>query len=173
MPRVIRHAVVQPADISIKLIALTQGMNAIVDADLFDEISKYRWHASWNIYSKGFYAVRKDGNGKGIPMHRVILGLVPGDELYGDHINRNGLDNRRSNLRVATKAQNACNSKITVDNTSGYKGVCWQSEKKKWRAQYTLGGKQKHLGYFRSKEDAAQVYALFAYIKFGEFSRLN
>lgn len=176
MPRrVVRHAVVQPADTSIRLIPLTQGQNAIVDADDYEFISKYDWYAQWSPCVNGFYAVRSTiaPNRKAIRIHREILGLSLGDKRQGDHINGNMLDNRKDNLRIATHHQNSHNTKKSCMNTSGYKGVSLYSKTNRWKAQHTVSGKPTHIGYFKSKEDAAQAYMLIIYINHGDFSRFS
>lgn len=103
--------------------------------------------------------------------HRLVwlynYGVFPEGDL--DHINRNRADNRLSNLREATRTQNLRNSSIRSNNTSGYKGVTWVSEKGKWRAQIFNSYKIHHLGYFDDIEKAAQAYDCKARELFGEF----
>lgn len=86
-----------------------------------------------------------------------------------DHINRDKLDNRRSNLRIATKAQNRSNSTIVLSKT-GYKGVHWAKHASKWVAAITISGKSKYLGYWDSPEDAHRAYILESRRIFKEFS---
>lgn len=131
-----------------KKIELTQGKYAIVDDADFDYLSQWPWY-----FNKG-YAVR--GNPDRILMHRVISGAMNGEDT--DHINRDKLDNRRSNLRCVTRAQNAVNRPKQSNNTSGYKGVSWHKYHKKWVAFVVFSKKTKTLGYFSSKEDAALAY---------------
>ena len=83
-------------------------------------------------------------------MHREILGLGKQDKIYIDHINRNKLDNRRSNLRIATKSQNGLNREESV-------GVSWRKERNKWRARITINGKEQFLGHFNNWEEAIQA----------------
>ncbi len=89
-------------------------------------------------------------------MHRQILD--PGKSEQIDHINRNGLDNRRGNLRVATPAQNVYNRGLQDNNTSGFMGVVWNQSCKKWQAQIKVASRLKYLGVFADKQDAANAY---------------
>jgi len=109
---------------------------------------------------------------KVIHMHREVarrMGLDLSNEI--DHINGDKLDNRRENLRSATRSQNKMNSGKPKNNTSGYKGVCWYKRGNKWRAQIGINGKLKHLGYFEDKEEAAKAYKKAAEKYHGEFVR--
>lgn len=95
-----------------------------------------------------------------------------GDPMCGvDHINGNGLDNRRVNLRLATSLQNQGNSRKRRNASSYYKGVSWYKPLKKWRAQIKVDKHVIHLGYFVSEEEAAIVYQEAAIAHFGEFAR--
>lgn len=110
-------------------------------------------------------------------MHRIIMEIVLGRALvkgeYVDHINHNGLDNRRDNLRLASAAQNMQNSRLRSDNTSGYKGVVWVISRRKWRAEIYVDKRSKCLGYFQNAIDAAKAYNDAALKYFGEFAFLN
>lgn len=99
-----------------KLIELTQGQKAIVDDDDYGRLSKSKWYAEKKY--NNFYARRGLDD---VLMHRIILKLTD-SKLKVDHINHNGLDNRKENLRVCTQRQNMCNKKKEKDNKSGYKG---------------------------------------------------
>ena len=100
-------------------------------------------------------------------MHRVILNAPPGREV--DHINRNGLDNRRSNLRLATHAQNEANKPPRGE----YKGAYWCKKSGRWRASIRVDGRLRHMGRFATREEAARVYDDAALEAFGEFAYLN
>ncbi len=89
-------------------------------------------------------------------MHRQILDPDKTEQI--DHINRNGLDNRRGNLRIATPAQNVYNRGLQDNNTSGFMGVVWNQSCKKWQAQIKVANRLKYLGVFINKEDAANAY---------------
>ena len=90
-----------------------------------------------------------------------------------DHINGVRFDNRLSNLRVATSRQNKQNRRTQSNNTSGYCGVHWYKQTKKWQAYIDIDGKRKHLGYFKVLEEAARAYNEAALKHFGEFAKLN
>lgn len=115
----------------------------------------YEWlsRAYWRL-SEGYPRRNAD-----VRMHREILGLVPGDGMEGDHINGDRLDNRRTNLRVVTHAQNKQNLSSYRGSSSRFRGVCWESRRRKWRAYMTVDGRRFELGQFASEEQAAQVAA--------------
>lgn len=106
-----------------------------------------------------------------IYMHRVIMAPNPGE--FVDHINGNGLDNRRENLRICTVQQNLFNMRAEKDTVSGIKGVCWDKQKSLWMAKIMLDGKTINLGRFKNKEHAAEAYNRAAKDLFGVFSRLS
>jgi hypothetical protein len=170
--RMSRHSVTQPLDASYRLIPLTQGKNTIVDVADFEWLSSWNWYARPINNGAQFYASRKRIKGeeslpRWVQMHVVILGG------YGDHKNRNTLDNRRENLRQCTPAQNAINKGLSHRNTSGYKGVSWSAKKQIWKAAIGVNRKQHHLGFFVFKEDAADAYNKHAREMHGEFAVLN
>ena len=137
-----------------KQIPLTQGQFAIVD-DMFEWLNQWKWCAAWYENSGSFYAVRtaKDKNGKKhtISMAREILGLKYGDKRQADHIGHITLDNRRSNLRIATHQQNKWNSK----NSKGY---YWCESRKKYLAHIGVNSKIIHLGYYHTAKQARNAY---------------
>jgi DNA polymerase-1 len=141
-------------------IRLTRGKYALVDPDDYRHLSKHKWHAYPN--GKTFYAARRATiNGiknRYIPMHRAVL-KVPAN-MFVDHINRNGLDNRKANLRPATHAQNSCNRAKRSNGTcaSKYKGVTARSERKSYQAQIRVNGNPIFLGSFRDEVQAAKAY---------------
>lgn len=148
-----------------KEIVLTKGFFALVDDHAFEYLNQWRWHVvpSGNT----FYASRGRDN---VLMHRVILGLSD-PSVFCDHIDRNGLNNLRDNLRVATRYQNNCNK--IAKGTSKYLGVCWHKHKKRWTAQITKDYKPKCIGYFKNEIDAALAYNSAAKRVHGEFANLN
>lgn len=151
-----------------KKIILSRGMSAVVDENDFVELNKMKWYV---LNSRGkFYAVRTVGKGV-MQMHRQILNAPTEKEV--DHINGNGLDNRRSNLRLADRFQNNQNSSLRKDNSSGYKGVDFYKKLSKWRSYINCQKTNIHLGYFSTKEEAAFVYDQFAIQLFGDFAKLN
>lgn len=155
-----------------KRIPLTQGKYAIVDDDDYEELKQYKWYA--HKKSGKYYAARnikQNDQFKKVFMHRVIMGVLP--NIHIDHINGNGLDNRKCNLRICDASQNAANQKPQVNKSSKYKGVRWYSPLKKWRAQIWHNNKSIHLGYYQDEAKAAQAYNKKAAELFGKFARLN
>lgn len=155
---------------SSKAIALTQGKFAIVDEADYEWLNQWKWNLNSQTYAvRGFYI----GNykQKTLSMHRLIIDAPLG--IFVDHINGNGLDNRRCNLRLCTHSQNHMNRKHHKDASSKYKGVSWHKPLKKWRTQIAVKQKGIHLGYFVSEIEAALAYNEAARIYFGEFAKLN
>ena len=141
-----------------KRIKLTQGKFALVSDEDYEYLNQWKWFAHKGYTT--FYAIRHSLtiNKKRtlIYMHRVIA------ERMGiknpDHIDRNGLNNQRNNLREATKSQQRANQNLRSNNTSGYKGVCWHKKAKKWVAQIRVNKKYIYLGLFTNIKDAARAY---------------
>lgn len=158
-----------------KEIPLTKGQVALVDSDDYDRVSQWKWHAHWDGSGNRFYAQRSAREGKhskSFSMHRVILGLGYGDCRQVDHINLNGLDNRRENLRIVSAAQNRQNRPIARNNTTGFKGVCAAGNR--YRAQISVGGKRIRLGYRLTAESAWRELYLPAAVKYhGEYARVE
>lgn len=152
-------------------IPLSRGLVAIVDADDYEELSQFKWHAHAHGYTN--YArrnvTRDDGSRSTEMMHQRIQPDAPAV----DHINGNGLDNRRANLRTATQAENNRNRRIARNNTSGFIGVSWYRRYRKWVASVRVGGISKTLGYFDDPIDAAKARDLAALELHGEFAALN
>ncbi len=157
-----------------KQIPLSQGLFALVDDEDFEELNKYKWCA---YKSKNtFYALRnslyKDNKKRHIiQMHRVILGLND-LEIKCDHIDHNGLNNQKYNLRPSTNAENCKNQKAR-NGTSKYKGVCWCKKRNKWRANIRVNDKQVYIGHFNNEIDAAKSYDEMAKLHYKEFAYLN
>lgn len=150
-------------------IPLTQNSIATVDDADYEYLIQWKWYMS----GKG-YAVRDASVTEGratILMHRVILDAPAGAQV--DHINQDKLDNRRSNLRLATDQENKRNRPTQKNSTSGYKGVCWHAQKNKWRAQIYTDRHQIHIGCFEDKHEAAHAYDTAAKQLFGEYAYLN
>lgn len=151
-----------------KKIPLTQNQFAIVDNEDFEWLSRWKWIAAKNHYG-GFAAIRKESiTDKTIFMHRVIMNTPKGMDT--DHKNHNTLDNKRENLRIATRAQSNQNTRKQKGCSSRYKGVYWYKDRKKWRALIRLDGKIHHLGYFISEKEAALVFQEAANKYHGEFA---
>jgi len=158
----------------LKTIPLTQNKFALVDDEDYQDLSQYKWYArrDGNIfYATRSFRVNKKQSAE--QMHRRILGLNPGDGKETDHIDMDGLNNQRNNLRIATKGQNEANQIIYRNNTSGFKGVHWSKGAKKWMARIKIDSQSKYLGLFESKIDAALAYNKAAIRYFGEFARIN
>ncbi len=162
-------------------IPLTKGYTAIVSPEDIDLLN-FKWYAEtkqgvW----KTQYARRSISNGDNVKrkefMHRAVMRRVMGRDLLSsefiDHINGDGLDNRRENLRLASHTENNQNRRINRNNTSGYKGVYWNKNEGKWRARIMAHGKRHVLGQFVSIIDAAKAYNDAALKYYGEFADLN
>lgn len=154
-------------------IELTRGKYAQIDNEDYEYLSQFKWYAEKKKCGR-YYARRSiitKGVKKGAWMHREIMG--PPREMSIDHINGDGLDNRRENLRTCTHQQNMCNRKSRKDSTSKYLGVSWEKSKKRWRAGIAANGKNKKLGRFKTELEAAIIYNIAARKYFGEFARPN
>lgn len=149
-----------------KTIQLTRGQFAIVDDADYSELSQYKWTAIWDRTGNRWYAARTEKR-KSVRMHQRIMG-----GLWIDHINGNGLDNRRENLRFCDRKQNQWNSKKRK-GTSQYKGVNLDKKAGKWRAQIKYNNRKIWLGRHDKEEDAALAYDSAARRLFGEFARPN
>ena len=155
-------------------VPLGRGLFAIVDEDDRDLVAGQRWYAS--RLGRRTYAYRRIGTGASAPhefMHRYLFGLAKDDPRCLDHVNGNGLDNRRSNLRFATKAENGRNRGPNRNNTSGYKRVCWHKGARKWLASIQVDRLQISLGLYDDPIEAALAYDLAAIEHHGEFARPN
>ena len=155
---------------NVAYIPLTQGYEAIIDAADVALVGGFNWHA--NAQSHTVYAVRfeqRGGKRAMVRLHRAILGAPVG--MNGDHVDGDGLNNRRSNLRLATKTENNRNARRSVRNTSGFKGVSWDKPRRKWRADIKVSGRSKHVGYFDTPKAAHAAYCEAATRLHGEFAR--
>ena len=134
------------------------------DAEL---VAAHRWHVV-NGYVQTEKGSRHNGDRTTLRLHRLIMQPAAGQIV--DHINRDPFDNRRANLRIATKSTNGMNRPAQANNTSGYKGVARHSKTGKWRAYITAGGKTRHLGLFQTPEQAHEAYVQAAGELHGEFA---
>lgn len=155
-----------------KKIKLTKGLIALVDDNEFEKLNKHKWFSQ----KKGdtFYARRyecKNGKIKRIYMHREILELKNKKEEV-DHINKNGIDNRKENMRICTHQQNQWNTKKRT-GISQFKGVHWHKKANKWQGQIRCNNKWYYLGLYNSETEAAHVYNKKAKELHGEFAQLN
>jgi hypothetical protein len=158
-----------------KQIPLSQGAVATVDAEDFEYLNQWKWH----FQKKSGYAIRTqylgvvDGKGvkKKILMHRVIMNTPDGMDT--DHINGNGLDNRRGNLRVCAHRENMKNMRAHKDALSKYKGVGWRKNRSRWQATIMTDGRLKYIGAFETEIQAAEAYNAAALKYHGQFAKLN
>ncbi len=152
-------------------IPLTKGYAALVDPE-DAHLAELHWYAHTFRNTDRVYAARRvqrpDGKWTLQYLHQAVLGTKG-----GDHIDGNGLDCRRYNLRPATKAQNQQNQKRRKDNRSGFKGVHWSAQKGKWQAHIQAHGRRRHLGFFADPVDGARAYDKAARELHGVFARLN
>jgi AP2 domain/HNH endonuclease len=150
-------------------IELTQGQVAVVDEMDFPSLSQWKWFAKWNKITRSYYAYRKE-DGKLISMARQIMKAEKGEVV--DHKDHDTLNNRRCNLRRCTKAQNSWNQRVRRNNTSGFKGVCWNKNSKKWLSYITVNRRMIYVGGFNTPQEAGKAYAEAAAYYYGEFSGL-
>jgi hypothetical protein len=143
-----------------KKIELTKGKFAIVDDEDFEWLNQWKWQ-----YDSHGYATRKlwiiGGKGKTekIYLHRLIMDNPTNKEV--DHINRNKLDCRKSNLRLVTHSQNLLNRPANSNNTSGYKGVFFDKSRNKWKAMIKINYRSIFLGRFNTAKEASNAYLEF------------
>lgn len=157
-------------DGDVAFVPLTQSREAVIDVNDACMLSSWNW--CLRSGPRGVYAGRGqiiEGRRCTVYMHRVILGAP--DHLHVDHINGDGLDNRRANLRTATLAQNRWNEGVRRNNLSGFKGVSFVAAKSKWRAEINAAGRKLHLGYFATAEEAGAAYKAAAEDLHAEFAR--
>ena len=157
---------------NIAYVTLTKGYEAIIDADDVFLVDKWNWYAS--IQGNTVYASRSfmhNGSRVYLSMHRAIMKTK--ENLHVDHKDGNGLNNRKSNLRLASRSQNMRNMKIRKDNASGSKGVSCHKQREKWAAYINVNGKRKNLGLHETVEKASAAYKA-ASLKFhGDFGRTH
>ena len=168
--------------IIMKEIQLTQGYSTIVDDEDYAELSKHKWCAVAN--GRNIYAIRRTRRSDNykievhISMHRQILGLT-NPSVQVDHIDGNGLNNQRNNLRQCTGSQNASNCRSAKGSSSKYVGVHYIKERvggkkyRRWAAMIRIKGKQRCLGYFMVEEEAALARDRFILDNNLEFPKLN
>ncbi len=151
------------------------GKFAIVDAEDYSFLSRWKWQHSNNGYALRTTnvggRVKNGGKRVTILMHRLIL--QPPDGMVVDHINGNKLDNRRENIRISSQSENCQSRRMAKNNTSGFKGVSWGERSKKWLSYITIKGKLKLLGEFKDPISAAIAYNMAARFYFKEYALLN
>lgn len=139
---------------------------ALIDLDDVDKVKNIKWHRS-DLQRSTYYCISNNSEWRRI--HRLIMGVTDKD-IVVDHINHNGLDNRKSNLRICTSGQNTCNCLTSKNNKSGHKGVYWSKERKKWCAQISINNKTKGLGRYDTIEEAIEAREKTAKEYYGEFA---
>lgn len=156
-------------------IELNQGQIAIVDNSDFEQLSQFTWYIKARSDGRGFYAEtaqRLPSSGvHHMKMHRVLLGVPVGQRI--DHIDGNGLNNQRANLRFCTASENGGNAQRNCNNKSGYKGVSWRQDCHRWRASITVKRRRFRIGHFLTPLEAALAYDTVAVKLYGEFARTN
>jgi hypothetical protein len=153
-------------------IPLTRGFMAVVDAVDVPLVRGHCWTAGTrrrNVYA--FRTIATPTGATTLYMHRVLISPPPGMQV--DHIDGDGLNNRRANLRIVTAAQNNCNIRLTARNRSGVKGVSWCSRDRKWQAHIMVNKKSRGLGRFNTIEEAAAAYAEASADLHGPYGRIS
>lgn len=157
-------------------IELSRGKVALVDSEDWEYLNKFNWHTS-NSSSKhtpltSWRAYRKI-NKRRVGMHNIIMNCPKG--MLIDHINHDGLDNRKSNLRICTPAQNSINKRNSPLRNNNYKGVKWLEHQQRWcvRMGSTKSGTAKYVGTYDTEIEAAKAYNNAAIEMYGEFACLN
>lgn len=157
---------------NVAFVQLTMGYEAVIDAVEAPLVGQWNWTALLQPHSNTVYAYRHDCSGpkkRNVRMHRLIAGDPPGLDV--DHRDGNGLNNRRSNLRAATKSQNAHNARLSRRNSSGAKGVYWSNRAQRWIVEIRLHGQRHYVGTFVRLDDASSAYASASARLHGEFGR--
>lgn len=155
-----------------KEIELSQGKKASVDDRDFEWLNQWKWYCT-PIKRGTCYAARHiyiGGKRTNLFMHQLLL-ITP-ERMEIDHLDGNGLNNTRNNIRICSHAENIHNSSAII-KSSRFKGVSWHAKDKRWRAQIAVNGTRVHLGQFTDEREAAFAYNKAAVLYFGEFARLN
>lgn len=152
-----------------KEIQLSRGKVALVSDHQYERVSQFKWWA--HLDNSGNWYARGRVNGADILLHRFLTNAPTGMQV--DHIDRYTLNCTDDNLRICTRTQNAQNRKKHVTNTSGFTGVHFDNNHKRWTAQICINGKGTHIGNFGNKLDAALAYDAAARKLRGEFAVTN
>lgn len=155
-------------------IPLTKNYYLIIDEKDFNLVSKHKWRADDRHKKCTVYAITDLHINKKrttISVHRLIMKPLKTKQV--DHVNGNGLDNRRCNLRVCTHSQNQMNKRPKLNSEHKFKGIFWIQKISKWKSSIYVNGKGLHLGLFSSEIKAAKAYDKSAKKHFKEFAKLN
>lgn len=156
-----------------KALTLKCGTAVLLDDDDFEAISQFSWRiGNWGYACRSRH-VPHSLRSTTIVMHRLIMGLKHGDARVVDHIDGDRLNNQKANLRIATATENARNINRKRSNTSGYKGVCWNKDVRKWQSNIRSNGRRIHLGLFTTPEEAYAAYCDAALKYHGKFANLG
>lgn len=155
-------------------VPLTRGYVALIDEPDTERVLQFPWHAMVNKNTA--YARRTlnwvNGRRPAMLLHRFILGVEDPD-VHVDHIDGNGLNNRRENLRECTRTQNLGNSRLAAHSRTGLKGVTYHRRHRRYYARICVDGERRYLGNFGTAEDAHQAYREAAIAHFGAFARFE
>lgn len=143
----------------------------VIDEEDLDLVTPYHWY----LDGRGYASAHVPRQRTKIQMHREILGLpkYAPSGVCVDHINADTLDNRRSNLRVCSRAENRLNAPGMRGSSSAFKGVSFDRPRGRWKAQIQYKGAKHYLGLFADELEAARAYDAAASELFGQFARLN
>ena len=162
---------------------IIDGYEVFMDAEDEKKLEGYIWHVEkykdkygFRFYARAFKYYKSE-NGKykrkSFRMHRLILDVENDKTILVDHVDRNGLNNTRENLRICDSSQNQANKLSFVNSSSKYKGVSWNKRENRWKVAITIYGKKYNLGSFTDESEAAKAYNRKAVELFGDFALLN
>lgn len=146
------------------------GKYAVVDDDVYDSQKHRKWFYSPQGYAWAYDYTNGWRNAPADLLHRLIMNAPTGVTV--DHIDRDGLNNQRSNLRLATYSQQNMNTKLRTDNTSGHRGVYWESRRNCWRVCINFNRRQIHIGQYSNKSEAIAAYTAKAQELYGGFANV-
>lgn len=158
-------------------IKLTQGFVTLVDDEDYEQLQAWKWYAqvlpSGRVYAQRRVCTPGPRKAIAITLAAQVLWIPVGSPLIVDHINHDGLDNQRSNLRLCNQSQNQGNRRKQQGTSSPYKGVYREKGRGKWRALIYLNDSKRHLGCFTDEIEAAKAYDEAALAQWGDFACLN
>lgn len=150
---------------------LVKGGIVLIDSEDYEMLSRYKWRLHQRKKRITHYAACPNINGKFTYMHRLLMKAQSGQEV--DHIDGNGLNNQKANLRLCSRKENSRNRLLQSNNTSGKSGVYFSRINKNWVAQITSNRINRYIGSFPSKEEAIAARNCKEIEIFGEFSPLH